>query len=142
MDKFSRLLLVEAFLYLAWARYLKGKSFAKVAPILGEQMVESSCICDESNIKNLKQISQAIQIMSRYTLWESMCLVRAIAGFKMLERRKIESTLYLGTAKNEHGQLIAHAWLRSGPLYITGAEEMGRFLVVSKFSKIISNKNV
>ena len=47
---------------------------------------------------------------------------------KMLERRKIESTLYLGTAKDENGKMIAHAWLRSGPFYITGAEGMERFM--------------
>ena len=78
---------------------------------------------NESNRKILKQISNAIDIMSKYTFWESQCLVRAIAGMKMLERRNIESTLYLGTAKDESGKLIAHAWLRSGPFYITGQRE-------------------
>ena len=53
----------------------------------------------------------------------------------MLERRNIDSTLYLGTAKDYQGQFIAHAWLRSGPFYLTGAEEMGRFIVVGKFAK-------
>ena len=56
--------------------------------------------------------------MSKYTFWESQCLVKAIAGMKMLERRQIESTLYLGTAKDELGKLIAHAWLRSGPFIL------------------------
>ena len=42
--------------------------------------------------------------MSRYTFWESQCLVKAIAAMKMLERRQIESTLYLGTAKDENGK--------------------------------------
>ena len=60
---------------------------------------------------------------------------KAIAAMKMLERRKIESTLYLGTAKDENGKMIAHAWLRSGPFYITGFEEMERFTVVGKFAK-------
>ena len=77
----------------------------------------------QSNRMILKNISQAIHIMSRYTFWESQCLVKAIAGMKMLERRKIESTLYLGTAKDENGKMIAHAWLRSGPFYITGQKE-------------------
>ena len=31
------------------------------------------------------------------------------------------------------GRLIAHAWLRSGPFYVTGAEEMGMFTVVAAF---------
>ena len=46
----------------------------------------------------------------------------------MLQRRQIESTLYLGTAKDENGQFIAHAWLRSGPFYISGKEGMERLL--------------
>ena len=54
--------------------------------------------------------------MSKYTFWESQCLVKAIAGMKMLERRNIESTLYLGTAKDAKGQMYrSDAWLRSGP---------------------------
>ena len=73
----------------------------------------------------LSNISQAIHIMSRYTFWESQCLVKAIAAMKMLERRQIESTLYLGTAKDENGKLIAHAWLRSGPFYINGCRSNG-----------------
>ena len=74
--------------------------------------------------------------MSRYTFWESECLVKAMAGMKMLERRGIESTLYLGTAKDETG-LIAHAWLRSGTFYVSGAEVMERFTVVAQFAKEI-----
>ena len=70
---------------------------------------------------------------------ESECLVKAIAGMKMLEKRNIESTLYLGTAKDENGELIAHAWLRSGPFYISGAEVMERFTVVAKFAKEMSD---
>ena len=66
--------------------------------------------------------------MSKYTFWESQCLVKAIAAMKMLERRNIESTLYLGTARDESGKMIAHAWLRSGPFYITGAEGMEKFI--------------
>lgn len=131
----TKLLLIEAFLHLGRARYLKSISFSKVAPSLGEQMKETSYTSISSDKEVLDSISRAIHIMSRYTFWESQCLVKAMAGMKMLERRKIDSTLYLGTAKDENGELIAHAWLRSGPFYITGAEVMDRFTVVSKFAK-------
>ena len=60
---------------------------------------------------------------------------------KMLERRKIESTLYLGTGKDEDGSFAAHAWLRSGPYYVTGANGMERYTVVGKFAKIIGGSN-
>ncbi|MFE4350609.1 lasso peptide biosynthesis B2 protein [Peribacillus butanolivorans] len=131
----TKLLLIEAFLHLGRARYLKSISFSKVAPSLGEQMKETSYTSNSSNKEVLASISRAIHIMSRYTFWESQCLVKAMAGMKMLEKRNIDSTLYLGTAKDENGELIAHAWLRSGPFYITGADVMDRFTVVSKFAK-------
>lgn len=128
-------LLCEAFFYLGWARMLKAIPFSKVAPSLGEQMAETTFSIDSANKKTLANVSQAIHLMSRYTFWESECLVKAIAAMKMLQKRKIESTLYLGTAKDVAGGLIAHAWLRSGPFYITGAEGMDEFTVVSKFAK-------
>jgi hypothetical protein len=131
----TKLLYIEAFLHLGMARYLKSISFSKVAPTLGEQMRESSYELIAADKEILANVSRAINIMSRYTIWESQCLVKAMAAMKMLEKRKIDSTLYLGTAKDENGGLIAHAWLRSGPFYITGAEVMDRFTVVSKFSK-------
>lgn len=131
----TKLLLIEAFLHLGRARYLKSIPFSKVVPSLGEQMKETSYTSSSSNKEVLASISRAIHIMSRYTFWESKCLVKAIAGMKMLQKRNIDSTLYLGTAKGENGELIAHAWLRSGPFYITGGEVMDRFTVVSKFAK-------
>lgn len=140
LDTKTKLLFIEAFILLGWARILKSRPFSKVAPLLGEHMNDTSVNIVEANIKQLRQISQAIHIMSHYTFWESMCLVKAIAAMKMLDRRNIESTLYLGTRKDDSGKLIAHAWLRSGPFYITGAEEMEGFIVVSKFAKKISIK--
>ncbi|MFD0829858.1 lasso peptide biosynthesis B2 protein [Neobacillus sp. M.A.Huq-85] len=128
-------LLIEAYLQLAWARVLKAFPFNRVSPLLGSQMSETSFEIDPANSKRVKQISHAIHIMSKYTLWESLCMVKAIAAMKMLERRKIDSTLYLGTGKNENGEMIAHAWLRSGPLFLTGAEEMKKFVVVYTFAK-------
>lgn len=131
----TKLLYIEAFLHLGRARYLKSISFSKVAPTLGEQMKESSYELIAADKEILANVSRAINIMSSYTIWESQCLVKAMAAMKMLEKRKIDCTLYLGTAKDENGGLIAHAWLRSGPFYITGAEVMDRFTVVSMFSK-------
>ena len=140
LDNASRFILVEAFIFLGWARLLKGRPFSKVAPILGQPWGETSYNSSELYMKQLKTISQAIQIMSRYTFWESECLVKSIAGMKMLERRKIESTIYLGISKDENNKLIAHAWLRSGPFILTGAKEMGKFTVVNKFAKKFSNE--
>ncbi|MEJ9114166.1 lasso peptide biosynthesis B2 protein [Bacillus paramobilis] len=137
LDMKTMFLFIEAYTYLGWARFLKSMPFSKIAPTLGTHMDETSLNCNESNKLILRSISEAIHIMSQHTFWESECLVSAIAGMKMLKRRQIESTLYLGTAKDKNGKMLAHAWLRSGPFYITGAEEMKRFTVVSKFARRI-----
>ncbi|SFD66641.1 Transglutaminase-like superfamily protein [Lentibacillus persicus] len=138
LNREMKLLLFEAYFYLAWGRVLKSVPFSKIAPLLGESMQQTSLDPDKTYKRKLSEISQAIQIMSKYTFWESECLVKAIAALKMLERRNIESTLYLGMTKDESGQLLAHAWLRSGPFYLTGVEGMERFTVVSMFAKTLS----
>ncbi|UOR13968.1 lasso peptide biosynthesis B2 protein [Halobacillus amylolyticus] len=135
LDCKSKRMLFEAYFFLAWARYSKRIPFSKLAPSLGVQMQETTYDKMPSHRKMLSGVSQSIQLMSRYTFWESQCLVKAIAAMKMLEKREIGSTLYLGTARDENGELIAHAWLRSGPYYITGAEGREEFTVVGKFAK-------
>ncbi|PFN07045.1 lasso peptide biosynthesis B2 protein [Bacillus cereus] len=140
LNKKTKLLFVETFFLLGWARILKMIPFSKVAPFLGKKEVETTFALNEWNKETLKEISRAIHIMSQHTFWESQCLVKAMAAMKMLEKRGIESTLYLGMAKDEEGELIAHAWLRSGSYYITGSEGMERFTVVGKFAKKMNNK--
>lgn len=140
MNQQQKYLLIESYFYLAKARYLKSVPFSRVAPTLGIQMKETDFDIDSVNKQLLSNISQAVHIASKYTLWESQCLVKAIAAMRMLEKRQIESTLYLGTAKDESGKLIAHAWLRSGPYYITGAEERKRFTIVNKFANKAKKK--
>ncbi|AXK19610.1 lasso peptide biosynthesis B2 protein [Bacillus sp. COPE52] len=138
----TKLLFLEAFIFLGWARVLKSITFSKVAPSLGDYMNETSVAQIQQHEDTLKEVSEAISIMSRYTFWESQCLVKAIAGMKMLEKRDIESTLYLGTAKDNSGALIAHAWLRSGSFYVTGLEGMEKFTVVGSFAKRLSENTI
>lgn len=138
LDRKRKLLFIEVYIYLGWSRILKSMSFSKLVPMLGIHMEETSLNHNESNRLILRDISDALHIVSRHTFWESKCLVKAIAGMKMLERRQIESTLYLGTAKDENGMMIAHAWLRSGSFYVTGLEGMDKFTVVGTFAKEIS----
>ncbi|WP_096440553.1 lasso peptide biosynthesis B2 protein [Alteribacter populi] len=135
-------MLFEAYYYLGWARVLKKLPFSKVAPTLGIEKKETPLAFNQSDKETAHRVSLVIHIMSRYTLWESQCLVKAIAGMKMLEKRNIDSTLYLGTAKDESGKFVAHAWLRSGPYFISGSEGMEKFTVVAKYAKSMNRVNV
>lgn len=142
MDRAKQFLLLEAFFYLGWARILKAMPFYKLAPKLGVYMDETPVNHDHINQFVVRKVSDAIHIMSVYTFWESQCLVKAIAAMKMLERRRLESTLYFGTAKDTDGRMIAHAWLRSGSFYVTGLEGMEKFTVVGKFAKQSVNETL
>jgi len=139
LDIGTLILFVEASLYLGWARILICMPFSKITSSLGVERDETPLTVLE-NKEILKRVANAIDIMSNHMLWECKCLVRAIAALKMLERRKVECTLYLGTAKDESGNMIAHAWLRSGPFYITGAEGMERFTVVGSFANRVQSR--
>ena len=142
LNRHTKRLMLEAYLYLGWARMLKVRPFAKVAPSLGQQMEETSLEHNLSEKNMIKRVSEVIHMMSRYTFWESECLVKAIDGMKMIEKRQIEINIYLLTAKYENGELIAHAWLRSGPFYISGSQGMERFTVVATFANKISRKTL
>ncbi|MFD0682138.1 MULTISPECIES: lasso peptide biosynthesis B2 protein [unclassified Paenibacillus] len=139
LDWRTMLLFIEAFIYLGWARYLVYQPFKKIAPSLGSHLEETPQATNDKNKDALKNVHYAIHTISNHTFWDSKCLVRAFAGMRMLQRRGIESTLYLGTAKEESGKMIAHAWLRSGSFIVTGVEGMERFTVVGTFARRIGN---
>lgn len=94
--------------------------FGDYSRVWGICMEETPWQCDVRQEKSIQQISHAVELASRYTPWRSSCLVQAAAAMTLLGRRKLDCTLYLGTAKNAAGRLAAHAWVRSGPIYVTG----------------------
>ncbi|MCA5963741.1 lasso peptide biosynthesis B2 protein [Blautia sp. RD014234] len=73
-----------------------------------------------SPVSICKKVSYAVDQVCQKTKWESKCLVRALTAQKLLRRKKIATTLYLGCGLDENGKMIAHAWLRCGKMYVTG----------------------
>jgi len=128
-------LAAEAWLSLAWSRLLLFLPFRRIAPMIGVLFSETEWREHPRELEQqLDRIAEAVRIASRAAWWECKCLVRALAAMRMLKRRGIECTLYLGTGRDEAGRLAAHAWLRSGSRYITGAEERNRFTVVGIYA--------
>jgi hypothetical protein len=131
-----RLILLEALFWLGIARLVMlTVPFRWVEPYLGQRMTESPVDALPENSQQLKQVSWAVHTMSRYTPWQSKCLVQAMAAKRMLQSRKIVSTLYLGVTRSNPKPLEAHAWLRSGSVYVTGGEGHKHFTVVAMFAE-------
>ncbi|WP_285713677.1 lasso peptide biosynthesis B2 protein [Erythrobacter oryzae] len=68
------------------------------------------------------EVAWAITWMSRRLPWRADCLVQALAGQKMLIRRRIASEIRVGTAKHDDGSFEAHAWLVCGPQVLLGGD--------------------
>jgi hypothetical protein len=131
-----RTILLEALFWLGIARLvILMLPFRWVEPALGKRMAESPTDALPQDPQQLKQVAWAVNTMSRYTPWQSKCLVQAMAAKRMLQSRKIVSTLYLGVTRSNPKPLEAHAWLRSGPVYVTGGEGHKHFTVVAMFAE-------
>lgn len=73
-----------------------------------------------------RTIFQTIDAISRHVFWTNTCLVRSLTLKLMLRRRRINALLYLGVAKENNGQLKAHAWVKVPPtnmVYDDGSQE-------------------
>lgn len=139
LDNTIKLIFLEAFYLLGWARIRKAGKFSSLVFSLGEHMrvTNENVPKNTAEVIELMRISEVIRVASKYTIWQSVCFEQAVAAMRMLERRKIESTIYFGTARDEKGNFIAHSWLRSGPFIITGGEVKDQFTIVSTYAKFI-----
>jgi len=114
-------LLVEALLWLTLARLaIPAVPFRRIAPLLGRTMEETPFHVTEGP-PVAEGVSQAIRTAADHAPWKSRCLVRAVAAQWMLKRRGIGSTLYLGVSKEDTKVMSAHAWVRCGDKFLTGA---------------------
>jgi Transglutaminase-like superfamily len=131
----ERLLLFEAFACLGLARTATLLlPFRWLLPLLGQQQHETPTTTTPTFHPTLQAVAHAVAATSRYTPWESACLVQAVTAKLMLKRRGIPSTLYLGVAR-EGNRLTAHAWLRSGSFVLTGGAGRQRFTIISTFAE-------
>lgn len=108
--------------------------FKRLVSFLGQHMAESDKTLTSESQKTTRLIASRISTMSLYLPWECKCLVQAVSGKILLDKRQICSTLYIGVAKDDKGELLAHAWLRAGDTIILGGGGLERFAVVSTFT--------
>ncbi|MFN8467418.1 MAG: lasso peptide biosynthesis B2 protein [Caldilineaceae bacterium] len=87
-----------------------------------------------------RNFAWAVRAVSPHTRWQSNCYPQALAA-KLLRRKQIPSTLYLGATIRPNinvqaaatSAMAAHAWLRCGPLYVTGGRDQDTYAVLAIF---------
>lgn len=127
-----KMLTIQAWLYSAVFRFhmLYTKS-NKLPHKWGKEGEESSKTATIEEYRYAKRVAYAVNHVCNKTKWESKCLVRALTAQKLLRKKGISSTLYLGCGL-EDGKMVAHAWLRCGKMYVTGGDGSG-YATVDKF---------
>lgn len=143
----ERRLLIEAVIWCALTRLIMlTVPFRNYHKLLGKPQDKNSVSSVSSVVKNKKkpieQIGKAVSRASRNVPWHTRCFVEAIAAKRMLKRRGIPCTVYLGLKKVktvEDGQpmedLSAHAWTACGDFTVTGSQgvKLKEYTVVSSF---------
>lgn len=81
------------------------------------------------------QIARTIRTASRF-IPKASCLPQALAAQMMLTRRAYPAELQIGVARNEVGQLAAHAWVTStNGIVIGNIPERDRFVRLSPIER-------
>ena len=131
----DKLMIIEAFFLTGIIRFcILFVPFSKLAKLSGKYNEESVYKLHDKQIFIGDKVGYIVYLVSKYTPWESKCLVKALTAQTLLRRRKITSTVYLGVAKDQNKKLIAHAWLRCGENIIAGDDERYGFTMVAKFA--------
>lgn len=113
--------------------------FSRLERYLGRRMLETSGEAPVEHLRQARRIRWAILAVSPYTPWESNCFPQAFTAQILLRRRGIPATLYMGAAFKEEepageSALEGHAWLRCGPMFVTGGDGSRKFGAVATFA--------
>jgi len=131
----DRLMLMEAFVLTGIYRTMIFLlPFSKYKRHIGIHNMETPFQIGTKEYAVVKKVSWAVETVSRYTPWKSKCFVQALAAQRMLKRRDIDSTMYLGVSRNGDDGMKAHAWLRCGNVYVTGGNGSREFTEVARFA--------
>mgnify|MGYP002628042600 CR=1 FL=1 len=133
-------LLVQVFVLLGVTRLaINTLSFPRLARHFGPHKVETPADAPPEHLAAARRIAWAIRRVSPFTPWKSNCFPQALTAKILLRRGDVPSTLYLGAAfkrdevTGTQSGMEAHAWLRCGPLYVTGGKGDEKFGTVGVF---------
>lgn len=136
MPASERMLVIEALLAVC-----RVALFRRLLPIrcsiaaVGKQGLESPEVGSQQQVEAAHQVSRALASVAAHAVPMPSCLTLAMAGSRLLRRRGVPSTMYLGVSKPTSSMLSAHAWLRAGPVIVTGKRNAESFPIIASFAE-------
>ena len=85
------------------------------------------------------EIGRMVATVARAMPFRALCLQQAVAARRMLRRRDVPATVYLGVSRAAAGRATpgrgtaAHAWVEVGSQVINGDGNLGDYAVVARF---------
>ncbi|MFC2086796.1 lasso peptide biosynthesis B2 protein [Bacteroidota bacterium] len=127
----QKLLFFQVFLLLLYYSFLiQCFSFKRYCHILGNE--NTSKINNQYDQVFAEQVVKYILLTSKYMPIQIKCFAQALVAKKILKRKKIHSTLFLGIQKN--GDILeAHAWLEINGHVVLGIMKKSTFIPVKIF---------
>jgi hypothetical protein len=139
----EQLWLLPAALLLGAARAaLLLAPFRRIAPLLGRPIgaVTVVPLATPRQIRQARHIGCAIRTAACYTPWESTCLPQAITARIALGISGIPYALYLGVNPSGPEGLVAHAWVCTGLVAVTGGHAFHEYAIVGTFASAMLAK--
>jgi len=129
-------LLWEALIALMIARAsMAFLPFRRIAAWLGTPGIETPHTATPEEILLAQEVGWAVGVVARRVPWDGRCLAQALAATRMLRRRGLEGTVSFGVCQGESAGFDAHAWLRVGSYFVTGAPDHQRFQAFTTFAR-------
>lgn len=123
---------ITVYFYVAYYRLcILLLPMTRIEKMLGIRGEESIAEEEMETIKLAKLVGFHVNRVTEHLPLKRKCFVRALTARRILMKRGINSTIYMGVAL-EDGKMIAHAWSRCGQLYVTGGNGNG-YSTVARF---------
>ena len=123
---------ITVYFYVAYYRLcILLLPMTRIEKMLGIRGEESIAEEEMATIKLAKLVGFHVNRVTEHLPLKRKCFVRALTARRILMKRGINSTIYMGVAL-EDGKMIAHAWSRCGQLYVTGGNGNG-YSTVARF---------
>jgi hypothetical protein len=104
--------------------------------ITRERALANGAVDGSSSVRDAAiavRVRWAVEAVVRHSPVRFVCFPQTLAGYAMLHRRGVQSTMVYGVARTAAGKLIAHTWLMLGDKCLLGGEGAGEFTPVERW---------
>lgn len=107
----------------------------RIIAAITQRRVDEAAAAQDTNGTQLtaRRVQWAVCAAACHSPVEFVCFPQALAGYTMLRRRGISSTLVYGVARSSEGELAAHTWLTVGEHTVLGGDAAREFTAIERW---------